>query len=101
MIGFVATAYVAVITLVGYYLFAFQPGLDPFRKGNERARTPRPNPIDQLVLDALPPALRKGTNRRNHDPHRWSKLEKSFDKVRRRDRDAVLIHLVNFITVRA
>jgi len=47
--GFLGTAWLAIFLMMAYYLFVFDPGLDPFRTGpsdSDSPRIPRPNPID-------------------------------------------------------
>lgn len=51
VIGFLATAYLLVVLLVIYYIFYFDPTLDPFRpKGKTNKKAKYPNPVDIIVV---------------------------------------------------
>ncbi|KAF5547483.1 hypothetical protein FPHYL_10223 [Fusarium phyllophilum] len=50
MVAFISTAWIVVFLLIIYYMAAFNPELDPFRKKNEQTPTQYPNHIDFSVL---------------------------------------------------
>lgn len=57
-IGFVATSGLAVLVIIGYYLFAYRPELDPFRDQDGRSNPERPvpfkaNPVDEYILRSI------------------------------------------------
>jgi hypothetical protein len=71
LIGFVGTAYICVIVMVGYYLFAFQPELDPFRKHDGSVHlTGNPNPPDRLFLIKITINFRKNTEEQHDKQHK-------------------------------
>ncbi|KAK0742978.1 hypothetical protein B0T18DRAFT_447808 [Schizothecium vesticola] len=54
ILGFLITAYLTVALLVAYYVWYFDPNLDPFRaSGDDAATTEVPNPVDRVVLLSL------------------------------------------------
>jgi hypothetical protein len=78
LIGFVGTAYLMIILLVGYYILAFQPELEPFRmEGDLSSITARPNPVDKFFLASI----RKWLFACRNDLVKFSYLEKYFNKV--------------------
>ncbi|EWZ46186.1 hypothetical protein FOWG_16661 [Fusarium oxysporum f. sp. lycopersici MN25] len=50
MLAFVITAWIVVFMLIVYYLVAYNPELDPFRKEDEQTTCRYPNPVDFIVL---------------------------------------------------
>ncbi|TID00311.1 hypothetical protein CH35J_005070 [Colletotrichum higginsianum] len=78
VIGFVASAWLTVLILVAYYVFAFDPFADPFEgtgRQNEQNKPPYiPNPMD-LLLARYTKYLRR---RQNHTGHL---IENAFHKV--------------------
>lgn len=80
IISFVTTAYLTVGILLGYYIFAFQPELDPFRKhdGIGGRTVQRANPVDKLVLGAIRGVFRGAKRGRGCEGRR---LERAFEKV--------------------
>ncbi|KAJ5337496.1 uncharacterized protein N7506_005518 [Penicillium brevicompactum] len=52
LIGYCATAGIAVFIILFHYLFSYEPRLDPFRENqaNPLCVRSRPNPIDEIVL---------------------------------------------------
>ncbi|OJJ48229.1 hypothetical protein ASPZODRAFT_23883 [Penicilliopsis zonata CBS 506.65] len=58
VLGYAITGFLVVGVLTVYYIFAFRPELDPFRKEDKPSEseeeTPfRPNPIDNLICQSL------------------------------------------------
>ncbi|KAK2029234.1 hypothetical protein LX32DRAFT_376398 [Colletotrichum zoysiae] len=51
ILGFVISAWLTILILVAYYIFAFNPHADPFSNTNaQNSSTPyNPNPVDELV----------------------------------------------------
>ncbi|KAK1995035.1 hypothetical protein LX36DRAFT_683330 [Colletotrichum falcatum] len=51
VLGFVASAWLAIVVLVAYYIFAFNPHADPFSitDGQNDSKPYTPNPVDELV----------------------------------------------------
>lgn len=49
-LAFAITAWMVVGLLILYYLAAYNPELDPFRKENDRTLSRYPNPIDFSIL---------------------------------------------------
>ncbi|KAI1413105.1 hypothetical protein F5Y13DRAFT_31127 [Hypoxylon sp. FL1857] len=51
LIGFLSTAYIILIIIVVYYIFGYDPALNPFgREERDTLIRTRPNPFDQLIL---------------------------------------------------
>lgn len=72
-----ATAYFAVIILVGHYVLAYEP-LDPFRREKQEPESRfRPNPVDQLVLSSRLIRFCRHADGR----HRRPGLQATFNKV--------------------
>ncbi|KAJ0165912.1 hypothetical protein CTA2_9485 [Colletotrichum tanaceti] len=79
VIGFAASAWLTVLILVAYYIFAFDPRADPFdgtdSRSGKQAKTPHtPNPMD-LLLFRYAEYLRKWQN------HTGNSIENAFHKV--------------------
>ncbi|RSL45199.1 hypothetical protein CEP53_010877 [Fusarium sp. AF-6] len=77
--AFFATAWIVVLLLIGYYLTAYDPELDPFREPGKRTLCQHPNAIDYVFLYAARrlPGLR--TLQRTDWP-RYSQLESALNK---------------------
>jgi hypothetical protein len=81
LIGFVGTAYLVVVLIIGYYLIIFDPRLHPFRRdGEEYKPLDDPNPVDDFFLNSFksrvrPSAARLIALKKN------GKLELFFNKV--------------------
>ncbi|WQF80709.1 hypothetical protein CDEST_05723 [Colletotrichum destructivum] len=88
VIGFVASAWLTVLILVAYYVFAFDPLADPFEgtgKQNNQNKPPyTPNPMD-LLLASYTKYLRR---RQNHEGY---SIENVFHKCMLSLADAQLI----------
>ncbi|KAK1975473.1 hypothetical protein LZ30DRAFT_737493 [Colletotrichum cereale] len=78
VIGFVASAWLTVLILVAYYIFAFDPLTDPFHNTDsisKQNKTPYlPNPMDLLVA-------RYTKYLRRHQNHKGNSTENVFHKV--------------------
>ncbi|KAK1955780.1 hypothetical protein LY78DRAFT_708015 [Colletotrichum sublineola] len=79
IIGFVASAWLTIMILVAYYIFAFDPRADPFEGTingiGKNNKTPYiPNPMDMLVANCTR-YLRRGQN------HGGGLSESVFHKV--------------------
>lgn len=53
VVGYIATAGIAVLIVNVYYLAIHQPSQDPFENADEASRNFRPNPVDAAVLTLL------------------------------------------------
>lgn len=49
MVGFLATAYLAILLALAQYVLEFDPTLNPFRGPGEPVRLLRPHPVDKLI----------------------------------------------------
>ncbi|KAH6673231.1 hypothetical protein B0J14DRAFT_66508 [Halenospora varia] len=77
VISFMATAYFAVVILVGHYVLAYEP-LDPFRREKQEPESCfRPNPVDQLVLSSRLIRFCRHADGR----HRRPGLQATFNKL--------------------
>ncbi|KAG7423025.1 hypothetical protein Forpi1262_v015857 [Fusarium oxysporum f. sp. raphani] len=56
-LAFVLTAWMVVLVLIGYYLKAFDPKLDPFRKEGTQKLSKYPNSVDYFVNNLLQKVL--------------------------------------------
>ncbi|KAI0829536.1 hypothetical protein F5Y06DRAFT_282597 [Hypoxylon sp. FL0890] len=51
VVSFLSTAYIILLVIVVYYVFGYDPTLNPFRKAeHDTLRQARPDPLDQLIL---------------------------------------------------
>jgi len=81
--GFLGTAYLAVVVVVGFYLLAFDPEKDPFELGGDaifnRDSLWRPNQVDKLLLKFVRHRIFK-VRRALANPLK-QRLEKAFNDV--------------------
>lgn len=77
--AFFATAWIVVLLLIGYYLVAYDPELDPFRKPGKKTLCQYPNAIDYVFLYAVRklPGLR---SLQKIDWPQYSQLESALNK---------------------
>ncbi|KAF2102042.1 hypothetical protein NA57DRAFT_53976 [Rhizodiscina lignyota] len=87
VIGYSATAFIAVFILAAYFIMAHQPKLDPFRDKNgnpppssERAVPYKPNPIDELALGLLSKIWERRRRVLEHPQVKNSQLERALTK---------------------
>jgi hypothetical protein len=83
--NYVATASIAVLIIIVYYLGVYQPSHDPFDKGDQIDDTFRPNPVDEVFLQAVrwgpKRFLRCTLESRRMSPNFRIRLEQTFIKV--------------------
>jgi hypothetical protein len=54
ILGFLITAWLTVALPIAYYIWYFDPDLDPFHASGENAATTElPNPVDRVILLSL------------------------------------------------
>ncbi|EQB50616.1 hypothetical protein CGLO_09931 [Colletotrichum gloeosporioides Cg-14] len=49
VLSFVISAWLTILVLVGYYVFAFDPDVDPFQRNRSTTTPYSPNPLDVLI----------------------------------------------------
>ncbi|ENH74031.1 hypothetical protein FOC1_g10007196 [Fusarium oxysporum f. sp. cubense race 1] len=69
-LAFVLTAWMVVLVLIGYYLKAFDPKLDPFRKEGTQKLSKYPNSVDYFVNNLLQKVPGLGNDSSNPVPCR-------------------------------
>ncbi|KAM6520005.1 hypothetical protein FALCPG4_013564 [Fusarium falciforme] len=77
--AFFATAWMVVLLLIGYYLVAYNPKLDPFRQPGKKTSCQYPNVADYVFMDAV----RKLPGLRGLQYSEWlrsSQLESALNK---------------------
>ena len=81
VVGYTATAGIAVLIITGYYFLGHRPELDPFRNDKANTQTPvlfKPNPVDKLILGYV----RKPADAKETEPsERRARLENALLKV--------------------
>ncbi|KAK9847366.1 hypothetical protein MYU51_019519 [Penicillium brevicompactum] len=83
LIGYCATAGIAVFIIVFHYLFSYEPRLDPFRERQANPLLcirPRPNPIDEIVLRGPRELFFKAFGITNSGRQNHARFEKSLVK---------------------
>jgi hypothetical protein len=81
MLGFVLTAYLSVALLVVYYIYYFDPNMDPFRSSHDStAKTAHPNPVDRVLFSAFQ-RVKVFLFRRSGAGHKGERLESAVNKV--------------------
>ncbi|CAG7936484.1 unnamed protein product [Penicillium salamii] len=83
LIGYCATAGIAVFIIVFHYLFSYEPRLDPFREKQANALLcvrPRSNPIDEIVLRGPRELFFKAFGITNSGRKNHARFEKSLVK---------------------
>jgi hypothetical protein len=82
--NYIATASIAVLIITIYYLGIFQPGHDPFDRGDQDDSF-RPNPVDEIFLRPVRWApkhiLRRTLKSRRMSPYASIRLQQTFIKV--------------------
>ena len=81
MLAFLISAWVLVITLLGYYIVIYDPYLDPFRSMERNTKCLNPNSVDCALVELLKnvPILSK---LRGLKARRGSRLEDTVNKAR-------------------
>ncbi|KAG4437349.1 hypothetical protein IFR05_007155 [Cadophora sp. M221] len=80
-ISFVATAYIAVAILLGYYVFAFRPTHDRFREtGTPASQNMNPNPVDILISPHLAASSFENSQETTEENTNQSHLEETCIK---------------------
>ncbi|KAJ5240592.1 uncharacterized protein N7469_002183 [Penicillium citrinum] len=85
LIGYCATAGIAVLIILFHYFFTYDPQLDPFREintGNPYLTRARSNPIDEIILRGPRKLMSLVFGQRIQGQGYASKLEASLIKVR-------------------
>jgi hypothetical protein len=87
IIGYNATAGIAVFVIIAHYFLAYQPNLYPFREENNvgcsRAMPFQPNPVDLIILRCIKRPFKWFSAVKRSSPSRWSYLNIPLAKVRR------------------
>ncbi|CAG8129941.1 unnamed protein product [Penicillium nalgiovense] len=82
--NYIASASIALLVIIIYYLGVFQPSHDPFEKGDQIDDLFRPNPVDEVFLRAVRWAprriLRRTLKSRRMGPHSSIRLQQTFIK---------------------
>ncbi|KAH7158976.1 hypothetical protein DER46DRAFT_627393 [Fusarium sp. MPI-SDFR-AT-0072] len=78
-LAFVLTAWMVVLVLIGYYLKAFDPKLDPFRKEGTQKLSKYPNSVDYFVNNLLETVPGLGNDSSNPVPCRSLRLGGTFN----------------------
>ncbi|KAJ4226542.1 hypothetical protein NW760_008618 [Fusarium oxysporum] len=78
-LAFVLTAWMVVLVLIGYYLKAFDPKLDPFRKEGTQKLSKYPNSVDYFVNNLLQKVPGLGNDSSNPVPCRSLRLGGIFN----------------------
>ncbi|KAL4860315.1 hypothetical protein BDV12DRAFT_181777 [Aspergillus spectabilis] len=84
IIGYTATAGIAVALISVHYFIAFQPVLDPFRHGDNspspQAPPFSPNPVDMMILRFLRRPFRTTLTVKKNSQSRWVRLDARLTK---------------------
>lgn len=78
VLGFLLTAGITILMLLIYYIFAYDPSLNPFRNQDSLDKNFQPNPVDVALLKCTT-RLRSLCGTSNYD---GSEIEEAFNKVR-------------------
>ena len=83
IVNYIATAAIAVLVIIVYYIAVYEPALDAFSKlGQMDTPVPfRPNPVDVVLLRWIRHVPRKMLGNRQVSVRRRARLESTFIKV--------------------
>ncbi|KAL4804639.1 hypothetical protein BDV18DRAFT_161735 [Aspergillus unguis] len=84
IVGYVATAGIAITVIIAHYFIVYQPNLDPFREENNvgcsRAVPFQPNPVDLIILRCIRWPFKGFRAVKTSSPSRWPYLNSPLTK---------------------